>query len=85
MEQCSGLLAVEIVPRNTAISAIILPKYRELSLSRAHRCNFLIMQQCCGPLAVEIVPGKHCDFITYLAKIARVQSAACEEWQFPDY
>jgi hypothetical protein len=88
MEQCSGPLAVEIVPgkqENTAISAHILPKVRELSLADAQSCSFLIMEQCCGPLAVEIFPGKHCDFSTKLAKSARAQSGACAELQFPDY
>jgi hypothetical protein len=43
------------------------------------------MEQSFGPIAVENVPGKHCDFSTYLAKRARVQSGACAEVQFPDY
>jgi hypothetical protein len=85
MEQCSGPLAVEIVPGDTAISAHILPRERELSLAHAQRCSFLIMQQCSGPLAVEVVPGKQSDFSTYLAKTARVQSGACSEVQFLDY
>jgi hypothetical protein len=41
----------------TAISAPILPRERELRLTHAQRCRFLIMEQCCGPLAVEIFPG----------------------------
>jgi hypothetical protein len=45
----------------------------------------MIMEQCCGPLALEIVPVKHCDFSTYLAKIARAQSGACAVVQFHDY
>jgi hypothetical protein len=57
MEQCCGSLAVEMIPGNTAISAPILRRERELSLALAQRCNFLIMEQCCGLLAVEIVPG----------------------------
>jgi hypothetical protein len=85
MEQCSGPLAVEIVPRNTAISAPILSRGRELSLAHEQRCSFLIMDQRCGLLAVEIVPGKHCDFSTYLAKSTRAQSGACAEMQFPNY
>jgi hypothetical protein len=48
-KQCSGPLAVEIVPGNTGISAPILPTERELSLAHAQRCNFLIMEQSCGP------------------------------------
>jgi hypothetical protein len=56
---------------NTAISALILPRERELSLEHAQRCSFLIMEQCVGPLSVEIFPGKHCDFSTYLEKRAR--------------
>jgi hypothetical protein len=52
--------------------------------SHAQRYGFLIMEQCSGPLAVEIIPGKHCDFISYLAKRARAQSGACAELQFPD-
>jgi hypothetical protein len=62
MEQCCGSLAVEMVPgkqENSAISAPILPRDRELSLAHAQRCSFFIMEQCYGPLAVEIVPGKH--------------------------
>jgi hypothetical protein len=81
-------MAVEIVPgmqENTAISAPILPRERELSLAHAQRYSFLIMEQCCGPLAVEIILGKHCDFSTYLTKRARVKSGACAEVQFPDY
>jgi hypothetical protein len=76
MEQCCGPLAVEIFPgkqENTAISAPILPRERELSLAHAKRYIFLIMEQCCGPLAVEIIPGKHCDFNTYFAKRARAK------------
>jgi hypothetical protein len=61
-------LAVEMVPGNTAISAPILPRERELSLAHAQRCSFLIKEKSCGPLAVEIIPGKHCDFSTYFAK-----------------
>jgi hypothetical protein len=88
MEQCSGLLPVEIVPgkqENTAISAPSLPKVRELTLAHAQWCIFLIMEQGCGPLAVKMIPGKHCYFITYLAKRARAHSGACAEVQFPDY
>jgi hypothetical protein len=70
MEQSYGPLAVEIFPGNTPISANILPRDRELSLSHVQRCNFLIMEQCCSPLAVEFFPRKHCDFSTYLAKRA---------------
>jgi hypothetical protein len=43
------------------------------------------MEQCSGPLAVEIIPRKHCNFSTYLTKLARVQSGACAEVQFPVY
>jgi hypothetical protein len=43
------------------------------------------MEQCWGPPAVEIFAGKHCDFSPYLAKVARAQSGACTEVQFPDY
>jgi hypothetical protein len=84
MEQCCGPLAVEIFPEGTAISEPILPRERELSLEHAQRCSFLIMEQCCGPLAVEMFTGKHCDFSNYLAKIAKAQSGACAEVQFPD-
>jgi hypothetical protein len=88
MVQSCGPLAVEIVPgkqENTAISAPILPRERELSLALAQRCSFLIMEQCCGPLAVEFIPGKHCDFSTNLAKSARAQSGERAEVHFPDY
>jgi Tfp pilus assembly ATPase PilU len=56
MEQGCGPLAVEIFPgnqENTAISAHILSREQELSLSHAQSCNFLIMEPCCGRLAVE--------------------------------
>jgi hypothetical protein len=43
------------------------------------------MEQSCGSLAVERFPGKHCDYSTYLDKIARAQSGACAEVQFHDY
>jgi hypothetical protein len=43
---------------STAISAIILPRERELSLALAHMCIFLNMEQFSGPQAVEIIPGK---------------------------
>jgi hypothetical protein len=59
MEQCCGLLAVEIFPGNTEISALILPREREISLAHVQRCSFLFMEQCCGHLAVEIIPGKN--------------------------
>jgi hypothetical protein len=70
---------------STSISALMLPRERELSLAHWQRYRFLIMEQCCLPLEVEMIPGKHCDFITYLAKRARAQSGACAEVQFPDY
>jgi hypothetical protein len=59
MEQCCGLLPVEIVPGNIAISASILPRERKISLAHAQRCSFLIMEQCCDSLAVEMIPRKH--------------------------
>jgi hypothetical protein len=43
------------------------------------------MEECSGPLTVEIIPGKHCDFITYLAKRARTQSGVGVEVQFSGY
>jgi hypothetical protein len=70
---------------STAISAITLPRERELSLEHVQRCSLLIMEESCGPLAVEIVPGKHCDFSTYLANRAKAKSGACAEVHFPDY
>jgi hypothetical protein len=88
LEQSCGPLAVEIFPgkqENTAISANILPRVRELSLAHAQRCSFLIIKECFGPKAVEIILGKHCDFSTYLAKRTRGQSGACAEVQDPDY
>jgi hypothetical protein len=85
MEQISGPLTVEIIPENTAISALIVQRERELSLEHEQRYSFLIMEQGCGPLAVEIFPRKHCDFSTYLAKRAGAQSGASAEVQFPDY
>jgi hypothetical protein len=85
MEQCCGSLAGEIVPGNTAISATILPREREISLAHAQKCIFLINEQCCGPLAVELIPGNHFDFSTYVTKGARAQSGACAEVQFSDY
>jgi hypothetical protein len=60
MEQCCGLLAVEMVPgkeESIAISAPTLPRERELSLEQAKRCSFLTIEQSCGPLAVEVFPG----------------------------
>jgi hypothetical protein len=48
-------MAVEMVPGITAISAIILPRERELSVAHARRCSFLNMEECSGPLTVEIV------------------------------
>jgi hypothetical protein len=69
---------------NTAISAPILPRERELSLENAQRCSLMIMEQSCGPRAVDIVPGKHSDFSTYLTNRARAQSGACPEVQFSD-
>jgi hypothetical protein len=79
MEQCSGPLAIEIIPGNqesTVISAPILARERELRLLHEQRCSFLNKEQGCGPLAVEMIPGKHCDFSTYLTKTARAQSGA---------
>jgi hypothetical protein len=60
MEQCCGPLAVEIVPgkqESTAISALILPRERELCLAHAQMCSFLFMEQNFGPWAVEMIPG----------------------------
>jgi hypothetical protein len=54
MEECSFPMAVEIVQGNTAISAPMLPREREISLAHAQSCSFLIMEHSCGPLAVEI-------------------------------
>jgi hypothetical protein len=81
-------LAVEIVPQkqeSTAISGPILPRELELNLTHAQRYRFLIMGQKSSPLAVEIFLGKHCDFITYLAKRTRAQSGAYAEVQILDY
>jgi hypothetical protein len=36
-------------------------------------------------LAAEMFPGKHCDFSTYLAMMAKAQSGAFAEVKFPDY
>jgi hypothetical protein len=85
MEECCGPLAVEIFPGNTAISAPLLPRVRELSLAHVQRSIFLIMEQSSGPLTVEIFPGKHCDFSFYLAKRAGARSVACAEVKFNDY
>jgi hypothetical protein len=85
MEKSCGNLSVEIVPGNTEISALLLPRERELSLAHAQMCSFLIMEQRYGPLSIDIFTGKHCDFSNYLAKRARAQSGACAEVQFPDY
>jgi hypothetical protein len=88
MEQGCGPPEVEMVLgklKCTAISALFLPRERELSLAHAQMCSFQIMEQICGPLAVEMILRKHCDFSTYLAKSARAQSGACAEVQFPDY
>jgi hypothetical protein len=77
MEQGCGPLVVEMVlgkQKSTAISELNLPRERELSLAQAQKCRFQIMEQICGPLAVEMILRKHCDFSTYLAKIARAQS-----------
>jgi hypothetical protein len=88
MEECCGTLAVEMIPgkqESTAISALIFPRERWVSLAHAQRCICLNMEQFCEPLNVEIIPGKHCDFSTYLAKRARAQSGACAEVQIPDH
>jgi hypothetical protein len=88
MEQCSGPLAVEIVPgkkESTATSAPILPRERVFSLAHAQRSGFLNMELCCGHLAVKMIPGNHCDFSTYLTKRAIAQSGACAELRFPDF
>jgi hypothetical protein len=85
MAQSSGQMAVELVSRNTAISAPILPREREFSLAHGQRCSFLIIKQGSSPLAVELVLGKHGDFSTYLAKRARAQFGARTKVQFPDY
>jgi hypothetical protein len=88
MEQCSGPLAVEMIPgkkKSTEISAPILPRERELSLLHSQKCSFQIMEQSSGPQAVEIVPGNHCNFSTYLTNKARTQTGACTEVLFPDY
>jgi hypothetical protein len=69
-------MTVENVPLNTAFSAPILPRERELSLAHAQRFSFLIMEESCGPVTVEIISGKHCDFITYFAKRVRTHSGA---------
>jgi hypothetical protein len=78
-------MAVENFQGNTAFSAPILPRERELSLEHAQRCSFLIIEQRFCPLAVETIPGKHSDFSTYLDKRTRAQSGACAEMQFLDY
>jgi hypothetical protein len=58
MEHSCGNLAVEHFQESTAISALILPRERELSLGHAQRYSFLIMEQCCGSPSVEIFPGE---------------------------
>jgi hypothetical protein len=59
MEQCSVHLPVEIIPGNTAISAPILPRERELNLGHAQWCNFQIIEESSCNLAVEKFHGKH--------------------------
>jgi hypothetical protein len=78
-------LGSRISSRNTAVSATILPRVREISLAHAQRCSFLIMEQSCGARSVEFIPVKHCDFSTYLAKRARAHFGACVVVQFSDY
>jgi hypothetical protein len=87
MEQCCGPLTLEMNPGNTAISALILPRERELSLALAHRCSLLIMEQCCGHLAVEMVPGMQESTAISAPILPRERSSfgACAEVQFPDY
>jgi hypothetical protein len=59
--------------KNTAISALILPRERELSLAHVQRCSFLIIEQGCGPMTVEIFPGNISDISTYFAKRTRAK------------
>jgi hypothetical protein len=68
--------------KNTAISAFILPRERELSLAHVQRCNFLIMEECCVPMAVEIIPGNICDFSTYLSTRTRAQFEHAQRCSF---
>jgi hypothetical protein len=82
MEQRYGPLTVNIFQESTAVSALILPRERELSLEHAQRCSFLINEQCCGPLAVENIPGKNCDYSISLANSARAQSEHAQRCSF---
>jgi hypothetical protein len=68
--------------KNTEISALILPRERELSLAHVQSGSFLIMEQCCGPMLVEIIPGNISDFSTYIAKRTRAQFEHAQRCSF---
>jgi hypothetical protein len=85
MEQCSGPLAVEIVPGKHSDFSNYLAKRAKAQSGACAEVHFPDYGTEFLPLAVEMFPGKHCDFSTYLAKRARAQSGACAEVQFPDY
>jgi hypothetical protein len=67
---------------STVISAPILPSDRELSLSRAQRCSFLITEQCCGPKAVEMVQPKTAISASTLPREQALNLAHAQRFSF---
>jgi hypothetical protein len=85
MEQCSGFLAVEFVPRKHCDFSTYLVKR---SRAKSGACAEGLFPDYGTELLSSVsrkIPGKHCDFSTYFAKRTRAQSGACAEEQFPDY
>jgi hypothetical protein len=85
MEQCSGPLEVEIVPRKHCDFSHYLAKGTGAQSGACAEVQFPDYGTELCSLVVEMVPGKHCHFSTYFAKRARARSGACAEVQFPDY
>jgi hypothetical protein len=88
VEQCSGLLAVEIIPRkHLDFSTYLAKRARAQSVSCAEVQFPDYETKLWSPdnRNFSRKAGKHCDFIIFLTKRARSLFGACAEVKFPVY
>jgi hypothetical protein len=64
MEQCCGLLAIEIFPGKHYDFSTYLTKRARAQSGACAELQFPDYGTDLWPLAVELFPGKHCDFST---------------------
>jgi hypothetical protein len=88
MEQCSGPLAVEIVPgKHCNFSTHLAKRARAQSGERAEVQipDYGTVLWSPGSRNGSRKAGNHCDLDTYFTKRARAQFVTCAEVHFPDY